>query len=153
VRSESSVRWISSSCSKARSSSCSFWNCCSSCSGSGRSLAKVQRSSASIAATTGERFEVAAGRDAGVLHQVYRGSPRNAGAYPPAGDSPPVYRHVPAPTSAQLQVLVQRIAERTGELLEKRGLVERDMENAWLTVDEPCGHPASVRSSNDGAVT
>jgi hypothetical protein len=61
------------------------------------------------------------------------------GAYLPAGDSLPVFRHVPAPTSALLQVLVQQIAERTGRLLEKRGLVERDMEDAWLTTDGPCG--------------
>lgn len=56
-----------------------------------------------------------------------------------AGDSQPVFRHVPAPTAAQLQVLVQQIAERIGRLLEKRGLIERDMENAWLTLDGPAG--------------
>jgi ribosomal protein S27E len=44
----------------------------------------------------------------------------------------PVFRHVPAPTRRQLQELVQQIAERIGRLLEKRGLIERDMENAWL---------------------
>jgi len=54
------------------------------------------------------------------------------------GDQP-VFRHVPAPTSVQLQVLVQQIAERVGRLLERRGLVERDMENAWLTTDGPGG--------------
>ena len=57
------------------------------------------------------------------------------GAYLPGGDGPPVFRHVPAPTAAQLQELVQQIAERTGELLEKHRLIERDMENAWLTTD------------------
>lgn len=36
-------------------------------------------------------------------------------------------------------MLVQQIAERTGELLEKRGLIERDMENARLTTDGPGG--------------
>ncbi len=56
------------------------------------------------------------------------------GVYLP-GDRP-VFRHVPAPTSAQLQGLVQQIAELVGRLLEKRGLIERDMENAWLTADE-----------------
>ena len=59
------------------------------------------------------------------------------GVYVP-GDQP-VFRHVPAPTSVQLQVLVQQIAERVGRLLERRGLVERDMENAWLTTDGPGG--------------
>ena len=60
------------------------------------------------------------------------------GVYLPAGDQP-VFRHVPAPTAAQLQELVQQIAERIGKLPEKRGLIERDMENAWLTVDGPGG--------------
>jgi Putative transposase len=61
------------------------------------------------------------------------------GVYLPVGDSPPVFRHVPAPTRAQLQLLVQQIADRIGRLLEKRGLVERDMENAWLITDGPGG--------------
>jgi hypothetical protein len=61
------------------------------------------------------------------------------GVYLPAGDSPPGFRHVPAPTSAELQELVQQIAERIGRILEKRGLIERDMENAWLTTDGPGG--------------
>jgi len=60
------------------------------------------------------------------------------GVYVPTGDQP-VFRHVPAPTSAQLQGLVQQIAERVGRLLEKRGLIERDMENAWLAADRPGG--------------
>ena len=34
---------------------------------------------------------------------------------------------------------LQHIAERVGRLLERRGLVERDMENAWLTTDGPGG--------------
>ena len=33
------------------------------------------------------------------------------------------------------QKLVQQIAERIGRILEKRGLIERDMENAWLAAD------------------
>jgi hypothetical protein len=45
------------------------------------------------------------------------------------------FRHVPAPASAQLQVLVQQIAERVGRKLERRSLIERDMENAWLASD------------------
>ena len=59
------------------------------------------------------------------------------GVYVP-GDQP-VFRHVPAPTSVQLQVLVQQIAGRMGRLLERRGLVEHDMENAWLATDGPGG--------------
>jgi ribosomal protein S27E len=45
--------------------------------------------------------------------------------YLPAAGGPPVFRHLPAPTGAQLQVVVQRIAERVGHVLERRGLVER----------------------------
>jgi len=51
-----------------------------------------------------------------------------------------------------LQLLVQQIAERIGRLLEKRGLVERDMENAWLTtegaggpLDDLIGHSITYR--------
>jgi hypothetical protein len=42
-------------------------------------------------------------------------------------------------TGAQLQALVQQIAERVGHVLERRGLVERDMENAWLAGDGEAG--------------
>ncbi len=42
---------------------------------------------------------------------------------------------MPTPTAVQLQLLARQIAERIGKLLEKRGLIERDMENAWLTTD------------------
>ena len=42
-------------------------------------------------------------------------------------------------TGAQLQALVQQIAVRVGLLLERRGLIERDMENAWLAGDGEAG--------------
>ena len=61
------------------------------------------------------------------------------GVYLPAGAAAPVFRPVPAPTGAELQVLVQQIAERIGGVLEQRGLVERDMENAWLAGEGPGG--------------
>lgn len=35
--------------------------------------------------------------------------------------------------------LLQQIAERVGHVLERRGLVERDMENAWLAGDGEAG--------------
>jgi len=57
------------------------------------------------------------------------------GVYLPAGDGPPVFRPVPAPSAALLQGLAQLIAERIGNKLAKRGLIERDMDNAWLTTD------------------
>lgn len=59
--------------------------------------------------------------------------------YLPAAGGPPVFRHLPAPTGAQLQVVVQQIAERVGHVLERRGLVERDMENAWVAGDGEAG--------------
>lgn len=61
------------------------------------------------------------------------------GVYLPVEGGRPVFRHVPAPTGAELQVLVQQIAARIGRLLERRGIVERDMENAWLASDGEAG--------------
>ena len=46
-----------------------------------------------------------------------------------------MFRHVAQPGAVALQALVQDIAERVGRLLEKRGLIERDCENAWLSGD------------------
>jgi hypothetical protein len=57
------------------------------------------------------------------------------GVYLTEGAGPPVFRHVAAPGTAELQALVQTIAERIGRMLEKRGLIERDCENAWLSGD------------------
>jgi Putative transposase len=54
------------------------------------------------------------------------------GVYVPVEGAQPVFRHLPAPTATELGALVQQIAERIGKTLERRGLVERDMENAWL---------------------
>jgi hypothetical protein len=42
---------------------------------------------------------------------------------------------VPAPSSVELQGLVQRIAERIGRSLERSGLITRDIENAYLAFD------------------
>jgi hypothetical protein len=64
----------------------------------------------------------------------------------------PVFRHVPAPTGTELQELVQRIAARIGKVLEQRGFIERDMENAWLAMqgeggalDDLIGHSITYR--------
>ncbi|MCI0436641.1 MAG: transposase [Gemmatimonadetes bacterium] len=75
------------------------------------------------------------------------------GAYRTDGVGPPVFRHVPAPGTTELQALVQRIAERIGRLLERRGLIERDDENAWLSgdreragsLDDLIGHSITYR--------
>ncbi|MBP7609920.1 MAG: hypothetical protein KA756_08265 [Steroidobacteraceae bacterium] len=56
------------------------------------------------------------------------------------------------PRAQELQALVEQIAERVGGLLERGGLVERDMENAWLAgdgeadpLDDLIGHSITYR--------
>ena len=66
------------------------------------------------------------------------------GAYRSDGTAPPVFHAVPPPATADLQALVQRIAERLGRMLEKRGLLERDAESAWLN-----GEPAEAGALDD----
>jgi hypothetical protein len=46
---------------------------------------------------------------------------------------------VAAPESTDLQGLVEQIAARIGRALERSGLVERDLENAWLATDTQAG--------------
>jgi hypothetical protein len=74
------------------------------------------------------------------------------GVYVPVDGAAPVFRHVPAPTGSELQALVQQIAERIGKVLEQRGLIERDMQNAWLStqaeggpLDDLIGHSITYR--------
>ena len=61
------------------------------------------------------------------------------GAYQTVGGAEPVFRPVAAPESSDLQQLVEQIAARIGRVLEGRGLVERDLENAWLAADTEAG--------------
>jgi len=61
------------------------------------------------------------------------------GAYQTVGAAEPVFRPVAAPESSDLQMLVEQIAARIGGALERRGLVERDLENAWLAADTQAG--------------
>jgi hypothetical protein len=42
---------------------------------------------------------------------------------------------VPAPSPAELQGLVQTIAERIGRSFERGGLITRDIENCYLAFD------------------
>jgi ribosomal protein S27E len=74
------------------------------------------------------------------------------GVYVPVEGAPPVFRRVPAPTGAELQALVQQIAACIGKVLEQRGLIERDMQNAWLAMqgeggplDDLLGHSITYR--------
>jgi hypothetical protein len=78
------------------------------------------------------------------------------GVYP-AGDltdgaGQPVFRHVAGPSLGELQTLMEQIATRVGRMLERRGLVERDIENAWLAgdgeggpLDDLLGHSITYR--------
>ena len=50
-----------------------------------------------------------------------------------------VFRQSAAPSAPDLQALPERIALRIGQTLEKRGLIERDIENAWLAGDSEGG--------------
>lgn len=50
-----------------------------------------------------------------------------------------MFQFAPAPVAQELQGLVERIAAQVGEVLERRGLIERDLENAWLSLDGEAG--------------
>jgi hypothetical protein len=75
------------------------------------------------------------------------------GAYRSDGAAPPVFHPVAPPDAAHLQALVQRIAVRLGRMLERRGLIERDAESAWLSgdtgeagaLDDLIGHSITYR--------
>jgi hypothetical protein len=61
-------------------------------------------------------------------------------------------RPVCEPGAQELQALVEQIAMRIGRTLEKRGEVERDVENVWLAADcevgpleDLIGHAISYR--------
>ena len=54
------------------------------------------------------------------------------------------FRRVPPPTVAAIEKLVRGISERVGHALDRQGLLVRDFENSFLTLD-----PADVSGSND----
>ncbi len=45
------------------------------------------------------------------------------------------FRHTPPPTVEQLHNLLQRISQRVARFLERRGILERDEDNSYLTLD------------------
>ena len=47
----------------------------------------------------------------------------------------PRFRRVSAPFKAELEVLVRQISERVGRHPERKGLLERDLEPSYLTLD------------------
>ena len=48
-----------------------------------------------------------------------------------------IFRRVPPPTVDALEKLVRVISERVGRALERQGLLVRDLENSFLTLDSP----------------
>ena len=58
-----------------------------------------------------------------------------AGVYRRNGEGRLVFVPVRSPSTEELKGLVQRIAERIGRSLERSGLIERDMDNAYLAFD------------------
>ena len=50
-----------------------------------------------------------------------------------------IFRRVPPPTVVALENLVYVISKRVGGALERQGLLARDFENSFLTVDTPDG--------------
>ncbi len=62
------------------------------------------------------------------------------GVYLLREDAPPLFRRVKVPDRAELEILVQRISQRVGRCLERRGLLVRDAESDWLNLEPPDAH-------------
>jgi hypothetical protein len=61
------------------------------------------------------------------------------GAYRFKGAHPPLFRPVERPGANQLQRLIEQIGAQVGEVLERRGLIERNMEKMWLAFEDEAG--------------
>jgi len=61
------------------------------------------------------------------------------GVYRADGAAAPRFRPLSEPDAQDLQALIEQIALRIGRVLERRGLIERDIENAWLATDSEAG--------------
>jgi hypothetical protein len=61
------------------------------------------------------------------------------GVYLFKGAHPPLFRPVAGPSANELRQLVEQVGAQVGRLLERRGLIERDIENAWLATDFEAG--------------
>jgi hypothetical protein len=61
------------------------------------------------------------------------------GAYLFKGANPPLFRHVAGSSANELQRLVEQVGAQVGQVLERHGLIERDIENAWLATDFEAG--------------
>jgi hypothetical protein len=54
---------------------------------------------------------------------------------------PPVFRRIAPPSLAELQALVERLAERIGHALERAGILASDAESAYLELGPAAGGP------------
>ena len=68
------------------------------------------------------------------FHMLFLG-----GVYLFKGVHPPLFRPVAGPSANELQGLVEQVGAPVGQVLEGRGLIERDIENAWLATDFAAG--------------
>ena len=57
------------------------------------------------------------------------------GVYRREGEGRLRFVPVPAPSTEELKGVVQRISKRIGRSLERSGLIERDIDNAYLAFD------------------
>jgi len=57
------------------------------------------------------------------------------------GTQPPAFRSIAAPSREELQALLERIAERVGRALERKGLLVRDGEHSFLATDPEASGP------------
>lgn len=57
------------------------------------------------------------------------------------GTHPPLFRSIAAPSQEELQALLERIAERVGRALERKGLLVRDCKSGFLATDPQSNGP------------
>jgi hypothetical protein len=57
------------------------------------------------------------------------------------GTEPPVFRRITPPSVAELQGLLERLAERIGHALERQGVLARDADSSYLELDPGSGGP------------
>ena len=57
------------------------------------------------------------------------------------GTEPLVFRRIAPPSAAELQALVERLAERIGRALERQGVLSRDAESSYLDLTAEAGGP------------
>jgi hypothetical protein len=79
------------------------------------------------------------------------------GVYLFKGAHPPLFRPVAGPGANELQRLVEQVGAQVGQVLGRRGLIERDIENAWLAgdfwagpLDDLIGHSITCRTARSG---